>query len=345
MPYIKDSLKKFNNLPLEIILTVDSDEVGDKMEILNKKYNVNLGALIIFIVTGDLPLSKAQKYLEEEFSLSPAVAKKLVVDLQKNIFIPLKKRLDFLNANPKKEMTIREEKEILLDIFSNNLIKEIKQHIIIINAVNARIFYVLANDLKFKTKLENALLANEEVLTSQVFKMKGKTRKPTIANWIKDFTMEKGTDMFDDLVLSDYIITSPNAKILNDEEKLLLKKLLILYRNLKFFPESMPSDDIKDWEIIPGDSQSEVLNKARSVSGPPKTEQEKEIEKLIEKEKSDNLSGLEKMVLEEEIKRRKKIEELEILAKKYKNGSLEQQAVLQELERLKKEMSSNIKKL
>jgi hypothetical protein len=78
-----------------------------------------------------------------------------------------------------------------------------------------------------------------------------KAAEETIGNWLKDFIEQKGSGIFNNIVLGDFLLKSVNAKKLNKNEKELVKKLLIFYRNLKFFPESMPNDAIENWQIIP----------------------------------------------------------------------------------------------
>jgi len=334
MPYIEESLEKFKSLPPEIILSVDCDRVASEMYKLNEKYKVNLSALIIFIVTGDLMPEQVLDYIQTEFNLSKRTAKKIFDDLEDEIFIPLTERLKFLDPNQK--IDVKKGQSIVSEIFEKGLVDELRNNEVVTKVVNARIFSVLSDNYKFKNVLEKILYSNSELITHGNFILDGTFQSPTIGSWIQDFIKRNGSENFNSLVLTDYLANSENAKILSLEEKHLIQKLLLLYRNLKFFPESMPSDNPDDWEIIPTDKGIDNLTKARSVSGPPKTSEEKDIDVIKMEEEKYPVGGLERMVLEEEVNRKKKIEELKIIADKYRDGSLEKSAVMEEIKKLEK---------
>lgn len=153
-----------------------------------------------------------------------------------------------------------EEKKSSLEVFSNNLESflsaSLESTIEIIKDYNGILILLLLDDPNFKKSLEKVFLANPEKLTHSEFISEGAPHSPSIANWLKDFIKQFGSGMFDNLVMARYMTTSKNIKNLSEEEKQLVKKLLLTYRNLKFFPESMPSDDGEGWEIIPTDKLS-----------------------------------------------------------------------------------------
>lgn len=333
---IEKSLEKFNDLPEEIILSVDSDAVANKMKELEEKHQVELSSVIIFITVGDMKMEEIEKYLSIEFGLDNAKVRHIHEDLEKEIFNPLIRRLDFLNTNPAKDtITIDEEKDYLLNMFATDLLSELNNNPIIINAINLRIFNILKHDLNFKNDLENSLYKNQERITEKEFVLDKKKRSPSIENWLKNFIKEKGTASFDNVELTDYVVRSGNSKILSSEEKKIVRKLLLLYRNLKFFPESMPSDDGEGWEILPIEEVSRDIGKEKSTLGPPKTKEEKEIEEL-QVEGAKYRGGLEKLAIEEEVDKKKQIEDLRIEANKYKEGSLEKMALMEEIKKLEK---------
>jgi len=156
-----------------------------------------------------------------------------------------------------------------------------------------------------KNDLEKALSANQERLTSSPFMLDGKVSSGTVANWIKYFIATKGSDAFDNISLSSFLVQSPNAKVLNEKEKTRLRKLLTLYRNLKFFPDSMPNKTGDGWEIIPTQIADDVQRETKVVK--------------------------EKEVSESE----KKVQDLRLVLAKYPEGSLARRAVEEEIKRLK----------
>jgi hypothetical protein len=153
-----------------------------------------------------------------------------------------------------------------------------------------------------KDDLEKALYANQEKITTANFILDGKVSVGTVANWIKHFLALKGSDMFDNIVVSSFLVQSPNAKILNSDEKAIVRRLLLLYRNLKFFPQSMPNQTGEGWEIIPTETEED----APRTKIVPKKEVVTPDAKLAELEDrlSKALAGsLQRRVIEEEIKK------------------------------------------
>jgi hypothetical protein len=99
--------------------------------------------------------------------------------------------------------------------------------------------------------LVNKLLNNQEILTVDRLVLQGKQVEATIGNWLNYFLTEKGSGMFDAVALSDFMATAPAMKGLDEEGKWLVRNLLLTYRNLKFFPDSMPSDESSEWFFLP----------------------------------------------------------------------------------------------
>jgi hypothetical protein len=157
-----------------------------------------------------------------------------------------------------------------------------------------------------KLELEKALYENQERLTSAPFMLDGKVSSGTVSNWIKYFIATKGSAIFDNIILSAFLVQSPNAKALNEVEKSRLRKLLLLYRNIKFFPDSMPNKTSDGWEVIPTQVTEEVQRELKVV-----------------KEKEDQESE-------------KRVQELRAVLAKYPEGSLARRAVEEEMKKLKK---------
>jgi hypothetical protein len=102
-------------------------------------------------------------------------------------------------------------------------------------------------------------------------------------------------------VLSDFLGTSENAKILDDKEKELVRKVLMCYRNVKFFPESMPSDNGEGWEMIPlpkfkeksySKEELETLREFSELIGKEPPKQPEENEKEEKKEEKQEEKGI-----------------------------------------------------
>jgi hypothetical protein len=157
----------------------------------------------------------------------------------------------------------QQEKEAALDLFRDGLVDVLQmsepEDADYIYHFNMTLISLLIDDEKFKQEMERVLYDNKEELTSNTFVLADREMPPTIGNWIKDFLAREGSAMFDQVVMSKYITDSPNVRRLNPEEKERVRKLIRLYRNLKFFPDSMFDRIIADWEIIPVERQESVI--------------------------------------------------------------------------------------
>ena len=199
---------------------------------------------------------------------------------------------------------------------------------------NEVLIEALKGDQNFKKSLEDSLYANDEVLTRQSIDLDGRQVAPTIANWLKVFIKTVGTDYFNDLRLTDFIVNSPNAKILNEEERLYLKRLLFLYRNLRFFPHGFANHPETDWEIIPYERNIEQME--RNVEPPRSIKSPEEINIINLRKTGQGLpaNSLAHDAVNEEIERQQKIEGLKIMAAKHQFGSLERRAIEGEIKKL-----------
>jgi len=81
-------LQKFNNLPTELRRKVSDGQAMDKIEELEKRYNVSLAALIMKVMVKDLSLNELPDYLLKE-KLSKEQANGLTRELKETIFSQL----------------------------------------------------------------------------------------------------------------------------------------------------------------------------------------------------------------------------------------------------------------
>lgn len=259
-----------------------------------------------------------------------------LVDINEVLGIEKEKDIE-IEADNKIEIKFnaKKEKEDSLKIFKssikNLLLNSDKD---ILEDYNLTLLELMTDDVKFKKDLENSLYHNDEKLTVSKFKLIGKIEKPTIGNWLKDFIKRNGTNLFSDVVLTEYITKSENTKKLYKNERILLSKLLQLYRNLKFFPESQKGRREDDWEIIPSEEIKMSAIPDKKILTPPKTTAEKNIEIMKEESKDFKDNSLEKLAINEEIEHEKKIEELRFMATKFAEGSLEKKAIEEELHKM-----------
>ncbi|MEA3449924.1 MAG: hypothetical protein U9Q85_03005 [Patescibacteria group bacterium] len=324
---LEKSIEKFKKMPAEIMLSVDSDFVSDNLAMVEKKHGLSLSPIMIFIATGDMQMDGIEKYLQIEEKIESRKAKEIKKDLEETVIKPLMERINFINVHPKKEMTAKQEIVYIYKVFNSQILYELNNNPIISEAVNRQIFKLLNHDLSIKDELAKKLLNSEEKIDAS---------KNSVGDWIKKFIAKYGSDIFDNLIIIKFITDTEDSKKLEEKDKEKLSKLLMVYRNIKFFPESMPSDDGRGWEIIPIENiKTKDISKKKRLET-PMTAEEKEIEDLKKEEAEYRENSLERMALDEEIKKKQKVEQLLAMAGKYKKGSLEHRALMEEVAKLKR---------
>jgi len=241
--------------------------------------------------------------------------------------------IDKLLKKHEELITPGEEETKILNIFRYNLMDVLKEGTPgSLALLNGSLIYLLFNKTDFKNNIIKFLLNSEDKISGQKFMVGDEKRYSTISNWIKDFIKKSGSEIPNNVVISNYVIGSENAKKLSADEKSTLSKLLLLYRNIKFFPKSLEGIDPEKWEIFPViDNLSSDDDKKIGI---PKTTAEKNIEKMTEEASHYKDNSLEKLAVQEEIEHEKKIEELRFMATKFEEGSLEKKAIEEELHKL-----------
>lgn len=156
--------------------------------------------------------------------------------------------LDKYDRDLDKETEMRDAIDLfktdLLVIFADDNIQRII-------GLNGMLVYLLLRDKSFKRSLEDALLENQELITSKELHSVSAILSPSVGNWLKDFISRYGTGIFTNITLSEYLSGSENVKVLDQSERNLIAQLLVLYRNLKFFPETFAELSQEKWHIIP----------------------------------------------------------------------------------------------
>lgn len=319
MNYIAECLERFRQLPEETKNIFGGFEVLGIIKKLEEEYGVQLSFLVVLVLIGELEIKDIPEYLIKKFKLAEEDAFEIKSKLSQEIFSRL---LAATNKFLDSEETIKEIMgEKLLD-----LLKEEKS----ILDFNEAVLVFLSTNGDLQVELEKLLLNNNEKLTSNSLAFEDREITPTIANWLKDFIKLNGSEMFDDLALAQYLSTAPNAKKLGLMEKDLLRKIIKLYRNLSFFPDSMVNYAIADWQIVPVDKiETKEFNDAldegeqKKVEPPMKTEKIEVATKAKIEEKGEKVEV-------------SPLDELNQVLSQYTPNSLEYKAVQEEIRRLKK---------
>jgi len=291
---------------------------------LAKEYGVNLDIVILLVAINRVSLDELSEYFVDNLALDQARADELADKLRDNFFLPILNKLAFLGPNYSSE-----DRAIIKDIFNKQLLNELTADTVLINALNRKIFMWLSEDLDgAKRQIENAMLNNQEKITTEQVTINNEKLPGTISNWLRCFINERGAVNFDSLSISEFLSSSRNTANLTAEEKKILSVLLNTYRNIKFFPDSMPSDDGSDWAIIPLPIMESADTITNQLSSQPKEE------RLPEEIPPQISSEVVAPTLDAD--RINKINQLKLLLKRYGEDSIEGQAIREEIAKLER---------
>lgn len=311
MNYIAECLERFRQLPEDIKMKLGGAEALLAVKEIEEKYGVNTSFVVILVAIGELSATKINEYLSLKEGLSEEDAFDVMNEMTRSIFSNL--FIGQVNELPLFEDIKTAFKDELLDLLSN---REKAQ------AFNYNVFNYLKSDASLLMDLENILNTQILVLGKENIIHEKEIWHPTIANWIKDFVRINGSGNFDNLVLANYISNAENPKKLSPAEKILLTRILKLYRNIAFFDEVTDKTPIGFWEIIPLDfpEDSPSPNKSENV-----------IKTIQPAEKSEAVEVSAAKQTEAESSAAK----LQAALNDYAPDSLEYKVIKQELERLR----------
>ncbi len=222
------------------------------------------------------------------------------------------------------EMDPDKEKEESQEIFTKSLISLLNsKNKETLEDYNLLLIRLILDDPdnKFRDDLEKSLFANEEKLTYKKFILGEKEKRPTVGNWLRYFIKERGSDMFDNLDLSEFLVNSQNTKVLDKQEKNRVKKLLLLYRNIKFFYEFFKDKKVEEWQIFPIREEG-AISQDREDKG---IDQEKTPETVSQSEVSTGSGS----------RIESRIKELEEYKLEFPEESLERKTLEEEIKKLK----------
>ncbi len=325
MDYIAQCLEKFRQLPSAIKNAVGGFEALAVIYKLEGEYGVDLSFLVVLIAIGEVSLENSSDYLMKKYRLAEEDATDIKNELTREVFsrllLPVNPYLDSVSA-------IKEAVEKKLVNLLNSSVAA--------NDFNEAIFTALAADGALQTELERLLLNNNEKLTRDSLILEGHEIAPTISNWLKDFIKNNGSDLFNEIALAQYL-NSSNAKNLRPEEKKMVSKLIKLYRNLVFFPESLQDVPVKNWEIIPLD-KTVVERKPGEIRDVLEEEKTSPAENIIKSSVKPVIAKplAQKAPIAKPLSAPNPLVDLEKNLNQYGPGSLEYKAIKQEIDRLKK---------
>lgn len=202
--------------------------------------------------------------------------------------------------------------------------------------VNLLKIIILDDRDKFKKQLRDALLKNEEKITSQRLIIDDQKKDSTISNWLVDYNRTLGTGGASGLARTEYLVNGKNIRNLNDEEKKKIKILFNLYERLKLSSQTFEGLENE----IPLDEDGAVGIIKEGVFEPLKeTDKQKQtwqmIEDFLKKHREQGTVG-EKAGVKAVNQAENNLTELKQLAAKYPPGSFERKTVEEEIEKREK---------
>lgn len=252
MTYVQECLEKFQELPSAVKEKIGGGVAFNLIKELEKKYDVSLSFLVVLLAIGELDSEDIFDYITSKYKLKPAAAKTLSQEIETKILDPVFEEL--VETEETTPIRPAQEKELILRIFSEGLRETLQNdELAYLQKLNILIFKTFQADNLFEDKIINIFYNNPEILTSGRITLNGNEVQPAISNWLKDFISENGNELFSNIILVKYLSDNQNVKKLKEAERVLIKKLLKLYRNLVFFPESLENVPLEEWEIFPID--------------------------------------------------------------------------------------------
>jgi len=328
--YLAECLEKFHELPDQLQELIGGFEACLKIKKIEEAYNVSLSFATILIAIGELTIDDLVDYLYLKYGTNKIRGEEIVDHLEEEVLAPAFELIieNLLKENseevaekevenlfgPLVNLSLADKKELILKTFGGEIVQVLYADPVKVQDFNIAIFQAFNEDDGLEDKVESLLYNNQEKLSEHHIILDGHPASPSIANWLKDFIKKYGSDIFNEVTLAEYLSQSPNIKQIKPEERELVRKVLKLYRNLVFFPESMDSIPLEKWEIFPV---------TRNESNEP------EFSILSNRALSSEENGDPELT-----ERQKIIFDLQKTLTKYSPNSLEYKAIHQEINRL-----------
>jgi len=242
--YIAECLEKFQDLPQPLKEAVGGFETCLKIkEIEDRHQGIVLGFAVILLAIGEIEADKFPEYLQARFDLKDEEAKIIAQEVIEEVITPAFKAIGIVDNE--------EFQGDVVDIFKKDIIKTLDLDNDSLKIVNQGIFKFVADNPEMEDRLADYLRNNQELLSRDKVEHDGRMMPGTIENWLGDYISHYGSDNFDEISIIQYLASSPNANKLEAPIKNKLRRVLRLYYNFVFFPESMEGVPVENWEVFP----------------------------------------------------------------------------------------------
>jgi hypothetical protein len=193
----------------------------------------------------------------------------------------------------------------------------------------------------FKQKVKRILEKNQARITSQNLES---NLPPTVENWIKSYTSELGIGIVETVKLYQYFTQNKDFNNSSETEKEKLKIIFEFYERLKLsslsaagVEEAIPVNtpefkgQIRDGKIEREDKRLDIKIEKLSELARQAIEGIEDLDEMAGHYKT---GSLEREAVEEEISKEDRIKELRTIVDNYKKDSLERKAIEEEIEKL-----------
>ncbi len=92
-------LEKYNNLPKDLRDKISAPHVMEAIHDMEKKYSVNLAAIVMRVVVKDLRVDELQHFFVYNLGISSDKASELIKELKKKVFSEISNYLDYINES------------------------------------------------------------------------------------------------------------------------------------------------------------------------------------------------------------------------------------------------------
>lgn len=326
MSYIADCMQKFKTLPPDIQQTVGGIEAINRIKMMEEKYRVELAFVVLLATIKEIPLNGIIDYLLEKNKISFAQAQRIYDELVRDIFRPVMMTLkleeeedggeDFdrvkqyfkAKETPAGTVYIDEQEEELISepwevqqIFSSHIMRLLSADPRTKNDFNNDVILLITtSEERLQDNFLKVLYENQEGVTQKPIMIEGKKMPPTVSNWLKYFIKQQGSNIFDNIALSNFISNSEETKNLPPDEKAKVRSILKLYRNLKYFPDSQLDIPAGQWEIAPLD---EINAPGASSPQKPAAEKDRMISTLNNLKNKYPKDSIEQKAIDEEMRK------------------------------------------
>lgn len=246
--YIAECLEKFQDLPKDFKESVGGFEACLKIKAIEDRHgSIPLGFATILVAIGEIEIDKLAAYLKIRFDLSDDQAASIANELDAEVISPALAAIGW----PVEEATY--DSNEVVKIFKEGVLAALALDNDSLKLLNVAIFKFLSDDPDREDELAGYLRKNQEVLSKRKINLSDRTAAGTIGNWLTDFISRYGSEKLDEMSMAEYLSSSENIRGLEESVKEKLRRVLKLYYNLAFFPESMEGIPTEEWEVFPLD--------------------------------------------------------------------------------------------